>query len=141
MRMCRLPRAGALDDAPYRARCALVCPSVPLPRAIATPLVPAFWGICRCSLLTQGGHWPQLEGERGTSDAYSLGLGLCCRRSRFVTVCNGSQTGLVADCDPLPAAFDDAGRFPGAYDPAYRMQSRCCHLGDVLTAQRKVDQR
>ena len=48
---------------------------------------------------------------------------------------------MVADRDPLAAAFDNAGGFPRACDPADRMQSRCCHLGDVLTAQRKIDQR
>ena len=45
----------------------------------------------------------------------------------------------LAQHDALPSTFDQALLLPGAENPAHRMQCGACHLGDVLTADWKVD--
>src|SRR5215470_4560527 len=59
---------------------------------------------------------------------------------RSLTVGDELQARPVANGDPLATAFDDAGRFPCAHDPADRMQRGCRHLSDILTAHRKINQ-
>ena len=61
-------------------------------------------------------------------------------RSAFLTVGDGLQACAVTNSNPLPTAFDDAGRFPCAHDAADRMQRGCSHLSDVLSAQWKINQ-
>jgi hypothetical protein len=45
----------------------------------------------------------------------------------------------VANDDPLATAFNKTVLLPTAQSAAYGVQSRACHFGDILPADREVD--
>ena len=80
---------------------------------------------------TFAAHWSMpAPGQKQTWSGcrpYLTGL-----QSGLLTVGDRLQALTVTNGDPLAPTFDNTAGFPGAYDPADRVQGRCRQFGDIL---------